>query len=130
MANLRDIANYFRPYWKLSIFSIAASSIFELLDLLVPYAIGQILNLLSGQPLDGFIRGAIATVSNMTNYPVNNTLSMGVLLGLIFVVTVLRAPTQPWLSDWFHWKIALKARRDQNQKAVEKILTLDRKSVV
>ncbi|MGD1910225.1 MAG: ABC transporter ATP-binding protein [Rivularia sp. (in: cyanobacteria)] len=124
MANLRDIANYFRPYWKLSIFSIAASSIFELLDLLVPYAIGQILNLLSGQPLDGFIRGAIATVSNMTNYPVNNTLSMGVLLGLIFVVTVLRAPTQPWLSDWFHWKIALKARRDQNQKAVEKILTL------
>ncbi|MEM9924979.1 MAG: ABC transporter ATP-binding protein [Cyanobacteria bacterium P01_D01_bin.50] len=124
MANLRDIANYFRPYWKLSVFSIAASSIFELLDLLVPYAIGQILNLLSGQPLDGFIRGAIATVSNIMNYPVNNTLSMGVLLSLIFVVTVLRAPTQPWLSGWFHWEIALKARRDQNQKAVEKILTL------
>ncbi|MGB3755307.1 MAG: ABC transporter ATP-binding protein [Rivularia sp. (in: cyanobacteria)] len=124
MANLRDIVNYFRPYWKLSIFSIAASSVYEILDLLVPYAIGQILNLLSGQPLDGFLRSAIATISDITNYPANNNLSLGVLLGLIFVVTVVRAPTQPWLSGWFHWYIALKARRDQNQKAVEKILTL------
>ena len=124
MANLRDIVNYFRPYWKLSIFSIVASSIYEILDLLVPYAIGQILNLLSGQPLDGFIRNATATISNITNYPVNKTLSFSVLLGLIFVVTVLRAPTQPWLSHWFHWEITLKARRDQSQKAVEKILTL------
>ncbi|MEO1428617.1 MAG: ABC transporter ATP-binding protein [Cyanobacteria bacterium J06632_19] len=124
MANLRDIANYFRPYWKLGILSIAASSIYEILDLLVPYAIGQILNLLSGQPLDGFLRSAIATISTITNYPVNNTLSFGVLLGSIFVVTVLRAPTQPWFSVWYHWEIALKARRDQSQKAVEKILTL------
>ncbi len=124
MANIRDIVNYFRPYWKLSVFSIAASSVYEILDLLVPYAIGQILNLLSGQPLDGFLRSAIATISNITNYPVNNTLSYGVLLGLIFIVTVVRAPTQPWLSGWFHWDIALKARRDQSGKAVEKILTL------
>ncbi len=124
MANIRDIVNYFRPYWKLSVFSIAASSIYEILDLLVPYAIGQILNLLSGQPLDGFLRSAIATISTITNYPVNNTLSYGVLLGLIFLVTVVRAPTQPWLSSWFHWDIALKARKNQSQKAVEKILTL------
>ncbi|MGB3641908.1 MAG: ABC transporter ATP-binding protein [Rivularia sp. (in: cyanobacteria)] len=124
MANIRDIVNYFRPYWKLSIFSIAASSVYEIVDLVVPYAIGQILNLLSGQPLDGFIESATATISTITNYPVNNTLSYGVLLGLIFVVTVVRAPTQAWLSDWFHWYIALKARRDQSGKAVEKILTL------
>ena len=124
MANLRDIANYFRPYWKLSIFSIALSSIYEILDLFVPYAIGQILNLLSRQPLDGFIRSATAVISSIINYPVSNNLSMGVLLGLIFIVTVVRAPTQPWLSGWFHWVIALKARRDQSQKAIEKILTL------
>ncbi len=124
MANLRDIVNYFRPYWKLSIFSIAVSSVYEILDLLVPYAIGQILNLLSRQPLDGFLRSAIATISDITNYPANKNLSLGVLLGLIFVVTVVRAPTQPWLSGWFHWDIALKARRDQSGKAVEKILTL------
>ncbi|WP_414624570.1 ABC transporter ATP-binding protein [Calothrix sp. CCY 0018] len=124
MANLRDIVNYFRPYWKLSIFSIAVSSVYEILDLLVPYAIGQILNLLSGQPLDGFLRSAIATISDITNYPANKNLSLGILLGLIFVVTVVRAPTQPWLSGWFHWDIALKAKRNQSQKAVEKILTL------
>ena len=124
MANLRDIANYFRPYWKLSIFSIAASSVYEILDLLVPYAIGQILNLISGQPLDGFLRNAIATISDITNYPGNKNLSLGILLGLIFLVTVVRAPTQPWFSAWYHWEIALKARRIQSQKAVEKILTL------
>ena len=33
--------------------------------------------------------------------------SLGVLLGLIFVVTVVRAPTQPWLTNWFHWDIAV-----------------------
>ncbi|MEC4818430.1 MAG: ABC transporter ATP-binding protein [Scytonema sp. PMC 1069.18] len=124
MANLRDIINYFRPYWSLSIFSIAATSIYEIIDLVVPYAIGQILNVLSGQPLDTPLQGAIATLSNWTDYPVNKTLALGFLLGLIFLVTVLRAPTQPWLTGWFHWDIALKARRDQSQKAIEKILTL------
>jgi ATP-binding cassette subfamily B protein len=123
-AKFRDFINYFRPYWSLGILSIAASSIFEVIDLVVPYAIGQILNVLSNQPLDKPLQGAIATLSELINYPVNKTLSLGVLLSIIFVVTVLRAPTQPWLTHWFHWDIALKARRNQNQKAIEKILTL------
>ncbi len=124
MANFRDILNYFRPYWGLSIFSIAATSVYEIIDLFVPYAIGQILNVLSNQPLDKPLTAAIATVANAINYPVNQLLSLGVLLGLIFLVTVVRAPTQPWLANWFHWDIALRARRDQHQKAIEKILTL------
>ncbi|PMB41553.1 ABC transporter ATP-binding protein [Fischerella thermalis CCMEE 5330] len=124
MANFRDILNYFRPYWGLSIFSIAASSVYEIIDLVVPYAIGQILNVLSNQPLDKPLITAIATVANVINYPVNQFLSLGVLLGLIFLATVVRAPTQPWLANWFHWDIALRARRDQHQKAIEKILTL------
>jgi ATP-binding cassette subfamily B protein len=124
MANFRDILNYFRPYWGLSIFSIAATSVYEIIDLIVPYAIGQILNVLSNQPLDKPLITAIATVANIINYPVNQLLSLGVLLGLIFLVTVVRAPTQPWLTNWFHWDIALRARRDQHQKAIEKILTL------
>ena len=101
MAKFQDIINYFRPYWKLSIFSIAASSVEEIIDLVVPYAIGQILNILSGQALDKPLQGAIATFANTINYPVSKPLSLGVLLGLIFVVTVLRAPTQPWLTSWF-----------------------------
>ncbi|PMB22782.1 ABC transporter ATP-binding protein [Fischerella thermalis] len=124
MANFRDILNYFRPYWGLSIFSIAATSVYEIIDLVVPYAIGQILNVLSNQPLDKPLTAAIATVANIINYPVDQLLSLGVLLGLIFLVTVVRAPTQPWLANWFHWDIALRARRDQHQKAIEKILTL------
>ncbi|OKH13104.1 ABC transporter ATP-binding protein [Fischerella major NIES-592] len=124
MANFRDILNYFRPYWGLSIFSIATTSVYEIIDLVVPYAIGQILNVLSNQPLDKPLITAIATVANVINYPVNQFLSLGVLLGLIFLVTVVRAPTQPWLANWFHWDIALRARRDQHQKAIEKILTL------
>ncbi len=124
MAKFQDIVNYFRPDWKLSLFSITASSIYEVIDLVVPYAIGQILNVLSDQPLDKPIQSAIATFSDITNYPVDKTLSLGVLLGLIFVVTVVKAPTQPWLSNWFHWDIAFRSRRDKTETAIAKVLTL------
>ncbi|BAY26159.1 ABC transporter-related protein [Calothrix sp. NIES-2100] len=124
MAKFRDILHYFRPYWGQSIFSIATSSIYEIIDLVVPYAIGQILNVLSGQPLDKPLQRAIANFSDIINYPVNKHLSLGVLLGIIFIVTVVRAPTQPWLTSWFHWDIALRARRENNQTAIAKILTL------
>ncbi|WP_071188053.1 ABC transporter ATP-binding protein [Trichormus sp. NMC-1] len=124
MANFRDILNYFRPYWKLSIFSITASSLYEIIDLVVPYAIGQILNVLSNQALDKPVQDAIATLANITNYPVNKSLSLALLLGLIFFVTVVKAPTQPWLTLWFHWDIALRARRDKTQTTIAKILTL------
>ncbi len=124
MAKFQDIVNYFRSDWKLSLFSISASSIYEIMDLFVPYAIGQILNVLSAQPLDKPLQSAIATVSDITNYPVDKTLSLSVLLGLVFIVTVVRAPTQPWLTHWFHWDIALRLRRQKAQTAIEKILTL------
>jgi ATP-binding cassette, subfamily B, bacterial len=124
MANFRDVVNYFRPYWKLSIFSITAASVYELLDLVVPYVIGQILNVLSSQPLDQPLENAIAFIAQAINYPVSKNLSLGVLLGTIFCVTVIRAPTQPWLTVWFHWDIALRARRNKNEEAVRKILNL------
>ena len=124
MAKFRDILNYFRPYWAVSIFSIAATGIFEIIDLVVPYAIGQILNVLSGQVLDEPIQNLVNTIGSLTQSPVNQFLSLAVLLGLIFIVTVARAPIQPWIIGWFHWDIALRSRRDQTQKALEKILTL------
>jgi ATP-binding cassette, subfamily B, bacterial len=124
MAKFQDIVSYFRSDWKLSVFSITASGIYEIIDLVVPYAIGQILNVLSGQPLDKPLQSAIANFSDITNYPVTKTLSLSVLVGLIFVVTVVRAPTQPWLTHWFHWGITLRLRRQKSQTAIEKILTL------
>ena len=124
MANFRDILNYFRPYWGISILSIAAASAFEIIDLMAPYAIGQILNVLSNQPLDEPWKSWVETVATLTQTSVNQFLSLTVLLTIIFIVTVVRAPIQPWISSWFHWEIPLRARRDQLEKAIEKILTL------
>jgi ATP-binding cassette subfamily B protein len=124
MAKFADIIRYYRPYWPIALFSITAASVFEIIDLMVPYIIGQILNVLSGQSLDSPIEIAIATVSTLTGIPANKILSLSVLLGIIFFVTVVRAPIQPWISSWFHWDIALRSRRDNSQKALEKILTL------
>ncbi|MFB2982499.1 ABC transporter ATP-binding protein [Microseira sp. BLCC-F43] len=124
MAKFRDLLDYFRPYRTTAILSIAAASIFEIVDLVVPYATGQILNILSGQPVDGVVALASAPVAALTGIPVNKYLSLGLLMGLIFVVTVMKAPVQVWLTWWFHWDIALRSRRDQSEKALKKILTL------
>ncbi|MCY7334020.1 MAG: ABC transporter ATP-binding protein, partial [Pseudanabaena sp. CAN_BIN31] len=51
-ANFWDIVRYFKRYRTVAIWSIAGSSLFELIDLTVPYAVGQILNVLSGRSLD------------------------------------------------------------------------------
>ena len=124
MSSWHDIVNYFSKYRAIAIFSIAASSVFEIIDLIVPYCIGQILNVLSGQPLDKPLTSSIAVIQNIGNFPSGKWLSLGVLLGIIFLVTVVRAPIQPWIGVWHHWAIALKARRDNFNKVVGKILTL------
>jgi ATP-binding cassette, subfamily B, bacterial len=124
MATFKHILNYYRRYRLISILSIAASSIFEIIDLVVPYAIGQILNVLSKQPVDGNIQGVIGGIAHLTGQNPNQELALAVLLGIIFVVTVVRAPIQPWIGAWYHWEIALRARRDQTQRAIAKILML------
>ncbi|HEY9767927.1 MAG TPA: ABC transporter ATP-binding protein [Coleofasciculaceae cyanobacterium] len=124
MSSFRDIVSYFGKYKAIAILSIAASSLFEIIDLVVPYCIGQILNVLSNQPLDAPIRSSIALVQNIGNFPQGKWLSLGVLLGIIFIVTVVRSPIEPWIGVWHHWAIALKARRDNFSQVVAKILTL------
>jgi ATP-binding cassette, subfamily B, bacterial len=124
MATFKDVIRYYRRYRGVAIYSIAASSLFQVVDLAVPYAIGQILNLLSGQGLDPVSRGLVGAIANLLRLPQSESLSLGVLLGIIFLVTVVRAPIQPWLAEWFHWDIALRTRRDHSQRVIEKILTL------
>ncbi|MEM6612052.1 MAG: ABC transporter ATP-binding protein [Cyanobacteria bacterium P01_C01_bin.72] len=124
MSSWRDLVGYFSRYKVIAIFSIAASSLFEIIDLVVPYSIGQILNVLSDQPLDKPLAGLIALTQNLGNFPPGKWLSLGVLLGIIFLVTVVRSPIQPWIGVWHHWAISLKARRDHFSKVVSKILTL------
>ncbi len=124
MASFRDILRYYRNYRAIAFISIALSSLFEIIDLVVPYAIGQILNVLSQQPLDEPITFLGRQISALTNLPETRWLYLGVLLGLIFLVTVVRAPIQPWIGVWFHWEIALRARRDYFRKVIAKILSL------
>ncbi|MBE9045679.1 ABC transporter ATP-binding protein [Pleurocapsales cyanobacterium LEGE 10410] len=124
MASFKDVVGYFSKYKAIAIFSIAASSLFEIIDLVLPYCIGQILNVLSNQPLDPAIESLIAATQSIGNFSEGKWLSLGVLLGIIFIVTVGRSPIQPWIGVWHHWAIALKARRDNFNKVVAKILTL------
>jgi len=124
MATFRDILSYYQKYQAIAIFSMAMTSVFEILDLFVPYAIGQILNVLSGQGLDPWLGNLIQGISRLAPWSSEQGLSLAVLLGLIFVITVVRAPIQPWLSSWFHWGIALRTRRDYTRQALQKILTL------
>jgi ATP-binding cassette subfamily B protein len=99
-------------------------SLFEIIDLFVPYAIGQILNVLSNQPLDDAMQSLVSWVASLSNQPQTQTLSLIVLLGLVCLVSVGRAPLQPWLGPWFNWDTSFRARRDHAQKALEKVLTL------
>lgn len=124
MASFRDLLRYYRAYQWAAVLSIAASSLFEIIDLLVPYAIGQILNVLSGQTLDTPLQAIVTALATTLALPPDRTLALGVLLGMIFLVTVVRAPIQPWIGTWFHWDIALRTRRDHSYRVVAKILTL------
>ncbi|MCU0527583.1 MAG: ABC transporter ATP-binding protein/permease [Elainella sp. Prado103] len=124
MANLQDVVHYYRSYWRLSIFSISASSLFEVIDLVVPYTIGQLLNGLSNQPLDAPLQRLIDQIATTIGQDSSRSFGLFLLLSLIFVVTVVRAPIQPWLGGWFHWDIAFQARRDHTIEATRKILTL------
>ncbi|BAC07705.1 ABC transporter ATP-binding protein [Thermosynechococcus vestitus] len=124
MASFRSILGYYRAYRGIAIASIAAASVCELVDLLVPYAIGQILNLLSQQPLDPPVVAIAHQLQTWTGWSDTFSAHLAVLGSIVFLATVVRAPIQPWLGVWFHWWIALAARRDHTRKAIEKILTL------
>jgi ATP-binding cassette, subfamily B, bacterial len=124
VASYRDIIGYFRGYGTIAAISIAASSLFEVVDLTVPYAIGQILNVLSKQPLDAPLVALISAVTTSFNLPASTDLSLVLLLAIVFIVSVVRAPIQPWIGSWFHWAIPLRARRDRADLTLQKILTL------
>ena len=123
-AHFLDLIYYFRNYRNIALFSIVGMSVFEVIDLFVPYAIGQILNLLSNQPIDDLLSSGVSAIAQMTGQPVTQQFSLLVLAGAIGVVSIGRAPLQPWIGPWFQWDTAFRARREHAQKALEQILTL------
>jgi ATP-binding cassette subfamily B protein len=124
MAKFQDVVYFYRKYWLISLLSVGAMSVFEIIDLFVPYAIGQILNVLSNQPLDRPVQSLVAFTAKVTNQPPEKPLALILLLVLVGIVSVGRAPIQPWLGPWFNWDTAFRARRDYARKALEKVLTL------
>ncbi|MCS6960623.1 MAG: ABC transporter ATP-binding protein [Pseudanabaenaceae cyanobacterium SKYGB_i_bin29] len=123
MASFKDIISYYKSYRGIALFSIVASCLFEVIDLVVPYAIGQILNVLSQQPVDPLVNNLVRQVEGWFTTD-QRSLTLGVLLFITFLATVVRAPIQPWVSSWFHWLIALSARREQTDRTIAKILSL------
>ncbi len=124
MHKFLNILGYYQHYWRITLFSAAMMSLFEVIDLFVPYATGQILNLVSQQAVDAKLQQLITLIATTLNQPVTPSFSLMVLVVLIGVVTVGRAPIQPWLGAWFGWDTAFRARREHAENALKKILTL------
>ncbi|NJN49645.1 MAG: ABC transporter ATP-binding protein, partial [Alkalinema sp. RL_2_19] len=124
MLIFQKIMLYFRNYWRIALFSIVGMSLFEIMDLFVPYGIGQILNILSGQSLDRPLAQLIGTIAQLTSQATSPTFALGVIIALIGLISVGRAPIQPWIGGWLQWDVAFKARREHTRKSLEKILTL------
>ncbi|MEM6450233.1 MAG: ABC transporter ATP-binding protein [Cyanobacteria bacterium P01_D01_bin.105] len=124
MQKFLSILGYYKHYWRITIFTAAMMSLFEIIDLLVPYATGQILNLIAGQPVDGILQQFIDRVAATLNQPATQQFSLMVLVAIVGITTVGRAPVQPWVGGWFSWDTAFRARREHAEKALQKILTL------
>ncbi|WP_324283058.1 ABC transporter ATP-binding protein [Cyanobacterium aponinum UTEX 3221] len=125
MASFRDLIKYYEDYKITVIFSIGIAGLFEIIDLTVPYLIGQILDIISDQKVDNFTNNLIDKTAFLFPYLQDYTiLSLTILVMFIFIITVVRAPIQPWIASWFHWEVALKSRKDYSEKVIEKILSL------
>lgn len=125
MASFRDLIKYYEDYKITVIFSIGIAGLLEIIDLTVPYLIGQILDIISDQKVDNFTNNLIDKTAFLFPYLQDyTTLSLTILVMFIFIITVVRAPIQPWIASWFHWEVALKSRKDYSEKVIEKILSL------
>ncbi|MEO0805347.1 MAG: ABC transporter ATP-binding protein [Cyanobacteria bacterium J06643_4] len=124
MQNFFKILGYYQRYWRITLFSAAMMSLFELIDLFVPYATGQILNLISQQSIDAPLQRLLTQLANVINQPMTPQFALWSLVVLTGLTTVGRAPIQPWLGAWFGWDTAFRARRYHAEKALKQILSL------
>lgn len=108
MLIFQRIMLYFRNYWRIALLSIVGMSLFEIVDLFVPYGIGQILNVLSGQPIDRPLAKLISAIANLGNWEVSRTFSLVTLLSLIGLLSVGRARFNPGLGLGFSGMLPFK----------------------
>lgn len=124
MQKLLRVLGYYQRYWRITLFSATMMSLFEVIDLFVPYATGQILNLISQQSIDAPLQRLIEQIAAAINQPFTSQFALWTLVVLTGLISVGRAPIQPWLGGWFSWDTAFRARRDHSEKALKQILSL------
>lgn len=124
MQKLFNILGYYRDYWRITIFSAAIISLFQVIDLFVPYATGQILNIISKQSVDDILQRVLDRIASLFGQTATSQFSLWTLVVLVGISSVLLAPLQPLIGGWFSWDTAFRARRDHAETALKKILTL------
>ncbi|MEL6555826.1 MAG: ABC transporter ATP-binding protein, partial [Cyanobacteria bacterium J06621_11] len=124
MQKFLNILGYYRDYWQITIFSAAITSLFQVIDLFIPYATGQILNIISKQSIDIVLQQAIDQIANVIGKTATPQFSLWTLVVLVGISSVLLAPLQPLIGGWFSWDTAFRARREHAENALKKILTL------
>jgi len=87
----------------------------------VPYLFGQIINVLSHQPVDPMTGSFMEAVGGFLPQGASGVWAL-VFLGL--GISIIRGPLGPWIGPWFFWAIAFRVRKDNSQKAISKVLSL------
>ncbi|MEL7357198.1 MAG: ABC transporter ATP-binding protein [Cyanobacteria bacterium J06560_6] len=124
MQKFLNVLGYYRDYWRITLFSAGIISIFQIIDLFVPYATGQILNIISQQSVDGVLQRLIDRIAIAFNQTPSDQFSLWTLVVLVGLLSILLSPLQPAIGGWFSWDTAFRARRDHAESALKKILTL------
>ena len=124
LSPIQDIVKGHRSYWALAAICITVASLLELLNLVFPYAIGQVFNVLADQPPDQFLHQLFHWCAPFMGFTSERDQLLCVLLSAIFLVTVVRAPIQAWIENWYCWAIPILASRDDIKRAIAKILSL------
>ncbi|MEO0771171.1 MAG: ABC transporter ATP-binding protein, partial [Cyanobacteria bacterium J06649_4] len=80
MQKFLQILSYYQRYWRITLFSAAMMSLFEVIDLFTPYATGQILNLISNQNIDAPLQKVINQLATLTQQPSTPQFALWVLV--------------------------------------------------
>lgn len=124
MQKFLSILGYYQNYWRITLFSAALISFFQVIDLFIPYATGQILNIISQQSIDAVLQRVIDGVAIALNRTPSSQFSLWTLVASIGLVTIVLSPLQPLIGGWYSWDTAFRARRENAEVAMRKILTL------
>lgn len=122
--SIQDILRSYRQYWAVALISVIVASVVDLLELVVPYTIGQVVNVLSDQPPDLIIQQFSHWCNTFTSVTSDRVQELWILMSIIFLVSVIRAPIQSWVVSWLSWVVPIRATYDEMKQAIAKVLSL------